>query len=410
MTGSERVRFCSHCSLEVNNLSALTRKQAMRLVGRSNGRICVRYVKSPVSSAPVFAGTKLYQLTRRAGVAAGVLSATLSLSTLAYAQGKPAPNKMQPETQIEEVLKNPEKDKNDSPSGSVSGTVFDSNGAAVPNAMVNLKAKNSAYSLTTTADGNGFFRFENLSPDDYRVSFGGYAWKKINTDIRVEPDKESVIDISLEPEPNEEVQIAGEISVIAYKTPLFTAVSHGELEEVRDLIAKGEKVNRTDENYSHITPLFLAVENGSAEIAETLLNFGARINARDDLRQTPLMRLDEDAGAELVRLLIKHGARVNLTDKDGNTALMFAARSVRAEVLRILITRTANLDAQNSAGRTALMEAADADNLENVRELLAAGADPHLKDADGETALDLTTDAAIRNLLESYGAHAADEP
>jgi uncharacterized protein (DUF342 family) len=92
MSGNERVRFCSHCDLHVNNISALTRKQAMRMVRESKGRICVRYVVNPVDNKPVFAG-KLYQITRRAGIAAGVLGASLSLSALTYAQGKPVLNK-----------------------------------------------------------------------------------------------------------------------------------------------------------------------------------------------------------------------------------------------------------------------------------------------------------------------------
>jgi len=65
MKGTARVRFCSHCAFEVNNISELTRKQAMRLVRESDGRICVRYVRHPVDNTPVFAD-KFYQITRRA--------------------------------------------------------------------------------------------------------------------------------------------------------------------------------------------------------------------------------------------------------------------------------------------------------------------------------------------------------
>ena len=407
MTGSERVRFCSHCNLSVNNISALTRKQAMRLVRESNGRICVRYVKNPVDNSPVFAG-KLYQITRLASLAAGVLGATLAVSTLAYAQGKPALNKVRADAQTEKVLKNTDRDKNELLTGRVSGTVFDSNGAVIPNVTVYLTAKNIKYAMTTTADENGFFRFENLSPDDYSITFNGGGWKKRTADITVTLEKETIINSTLEPDVSGELMVAGEMAYIEYKSPLLTAVSSDDFEEVKNLIAKGENVNRKDENYRNITPLFLAVENGNTEIAETLLNFGAKINAKDDNRQTPLMWLDEDAPVELVNLLIKHGARVNLTDKEGNTALIFAARSVKAEVLQILITRSANLDAQNKAGRTALMEAADTDNLENIRALLLAGARVNLKDNDGETAFDLTTDEEIKTLLKTYGASVED--
>jgi hypothetical protein len=409
MTGNERLRFCSHCNLSVNNLSALTRKQALRLVRESNGGICVRYVKNPVDNTPVFAG-KLYQITRRAGLAAGVLGATLAVSTLAFAQGKPALNKMAPRAAAEEVVKENETDETAIATGSVSGMVTDEMSAVVPNISVTLTAKDGKFSVTAATDEQGLYRFENLADDNYLISYTGKGWKNLNVNLTVSSGKEVVFNPLLAPADSpESLIVMGDVAIIEYKNSLFKAVSSGDFKAVENIIANGENINAKDENYSNITPLFLAVENGSAEIAETLLNFGAKINARDDNRQTPLMRLDEDASAELVNLLIKHGARVNLVDKDGNTALILASRSVNIEVLQILITRSANIDARSGAGRTALMEAADADNLENVRILLAAGADASLKDNDGETAFDLTTDGEIKKLLESYGAESTEE-
>ena len=39
MRGNNQVRFCSHCNLNVNNLSVMTRKQALKLVRKAEGRI-----------------------------------------------------------------------------------------------------------------------------------------------------------------------------------------------------------------------------------------------------------------------------------------------------------------------------------------------------------------------------------
>ena len=399
MTGNARVRFCSHCELSVNNLSALTRKQAMRLVNESGGRICVRYVKNPVDNAPVFAG-RLYQITRRASLAAGVLSASLTFSALALAQSQPSLNKVQSEISQRQ---NSIADELKSRTTRLSGLITDLNGAVVPAMPVTITNLKTDASQTTKSNDEGTYQFENVSAGKYKISVPEQRGFKLREmEIEVSENRENVADLSLET--SELTVTVGELAVIGYSTPLFTAVAGGEIEEVGNLLVRGARVNARDENYSRITPLFLAVENGSAEITETLLNFGARINARDDLRQTPLMRLDEDASVELVNLLIKHGARVNLLDKEKNTALIFAARSVKAEVLEILINHSADIDARNGAGRTALMEAADADNFENVRALLLAGADAGLKDEDGETAFDLTTNEEIKRLLESYGA------
>ncbi len=407
MKGGDKVRFCGHCDLNVNNISALTRKQAMKLVRDSDGRICVRYIKNPVDNKPLFAD-RLYKITRRAGIAAGVLGASLALSTLTYAQGAPVLLKRNPDAQTKTLKeKDSDKDKTESRTGSISGTLIDQQDAVIPNFKITLTNQKTGQIQTTTTNSDGYFEFRNIDADVYSLKSegkDGFKAKEIKEiTVRAAEDLRQDIELDIEL-----VTVMGDIAIVSYRSLLHQAVSNGDLEEVKNLIANGENINQKDENYGNITPLFIAVENGSADIAETLLNFGARVNAKDENKQTPLMRLDEDASLELVNLLIKHGAKVNLVDREGNNALIFAARSAKAEVLQVLIRRTTNIDAQNSDGRTALMEAADADNFENVRALLLAGADLNLKDREGETALDLTTENKIEELLKAYGATVSD--
>lgn len=45
MMGSDRVRFCGQCSLNVYNLSGMTRSDAESLIARSEGRLCVRFYR-----------------------------------------------------------------------------------------------------------------------------------------------------------------------------------------------------------------------------------------------------------------------------------------------------------------------------------------------------------------------------
>jgi hypothetical protein len=45
MHGSEKVRFCAECNLNVYNLSEMTKKEAERLVAQREGRLCVRYYR-----------------------------------------------------------------------------------------------------------------------------------------------------------------------------------------------------------------------------------------------------------------------------------------------------------------------------------------------------------------------------
>jgi ankyrin repeat protein len=402
MRGNEKVRFCAHCALEVNNISALTRKQAMRLVRQSNGKLCVRYIQNPIDKKPVFAG-KLYQITRRSRLAAGVLGASLTLSTLTYAQGAPMLSKRNNTANVsaEKQLK---EEKIRSATASISGTVIDENGAVIPGVTVVLSGEGIEQTRTTSDEG--FYQFTDLTAGIYKLRITSPIFKsKEITDVKINDGDENTQNATLEAS-----VLTGAVSVVVleYQTNLNFAVSNNDAEMVKNLIANGDDVNETDENYEDITPLFLAVENGSTEIAELLLSYGAKVNYRSKSKQTPLMSLDEDASGELARLLIKYGAKINLTDENGNTALILAAQSANAEVLQILIDHDARINAQNKQGQTALMNAAEADNLENVRTLLMAGADVNLKNKEGETAFDLTTSAEIEELLKSFGAIVED--
>jgi hypothetical protein len=80
MRGDERVRFCAECSLNVYNLSAMTRREAEALIASAEGRLCVRYFRRAdgtilTRNCPV----GLRAVKRRiAGVARAAASAALS--------------------------------------------------------------------------------------------------------------------------------------------------------------------------------------------------------------------------------------------------------------------------------------------------------------------------------------------
>ena len=45
MIGTERVRFCGQCQLNVYNLSSMSRREAESLISRTEGRLCVRFYR-----------------------------------------------------------------------------------------------------------------------------------------------------------------------------------------------------------------------------------------------------------------------------------------------------------------------------------------------------------------------------
>ena len=78
MRGDERVRFCARCSLNVYSLSAMTRREAERLVVSNEGRLCVRFYRRKdgtilTQNCP----TGLIKLKRRVSRAASAVAAAL---------------------------------------------------------------------------------------------------------------------------------------------------------------------------------------------------------------------------------------------------------------------------------------------------------------------------------------------
>ena len=126
MSGNKQVRFCEHCNLHVTDLSSMTRQNAMRLVARSQGRLCVRFIQRPdggivTRSVP----EKFYRISRRASrIAAGAFTATLSLSSAAAQTGADsAVGAGREQEAIARMIPQPEL------GSSLSGIITDPNGA-----------------------------------------------------------------------------------------------------------------------------------------------------------------------------------------------------------------------------------------------------------------------------------------
>jgi Carboxypeptidase regulatory-like domain/Ankyrin repeats (3 copies)/Ankyrin repeats (many copies) len=418
MKGTDKIRFCSHCSKNVNNLSEMTRKGAMRLVRASGGDLCIRYIQNPVTRRPLFAD-QLLHITRRApGLAAGVMTASVGLSTLTYAQGGATPVRSEPGQTAATELGRTKPDEMPQAFGTISGTVADPNGAVIPGAKVSIFSLDAGLKETTTND-EGFYKFEKLSPGKYRIETESPGFKKSVMEMTLSTPDQNVADVAMEigfeivvdvvADVAVEAVVAGGVGYVEYSLPLSKAVADENVELVRELLVEGENPNGKDENYDNITPLFIAVENGNVEIVELLLNFGAKVNARDKQKRTPLMSLDDDATPELIELLVRHNVKLNLIDKEGDTVLILAAGVVDNQVLKALIDAGADVNVKNKEKRTPLMSAAEADELESVRVLLVAGAEVNARDKEGDSAWDLTSDDEVEKLLESYGAETRDD-
>ena len=425
MDGNDRFRFCSHCSEHVNNLSEMTRKEAARFVRASDGNICIRYIVDPRSQRPMFAN-QLHQITRRApGLTAGVMTASMALSTAAYAQSEPvAANAKTASVRVEQTKNDAPKEKVKEPAtpdqtSRISGTITDANGAVITGATVTILGMSTTRDSSATTNDEGVYRFENLKPGTYQIESTAPGFMTNVRAITVGEQDEKVEDSSLEiGGVNETVEVRADMTLpvgeimemggvmvaVEYTSALSRAVANEDVDAVRDLISKGENVNAKEDSYSKITPLFVAVEQGNIEIVQMLLDAGAKVNARDKQKQTPLMRIDSDATPELIAVLIRSGAKVGLTDNEGNTALILTVNYSEAEIVQALIDAGADINHANNDGYTALMRAAQNDDIEIVKALLQAGAQVNATNKDGENAWDMSSNDEVKELLASFGA------
>ncbi|MGH9880041.1 MAG: ankyrin repeat domain-containing protein [Pyrinomonadaceae bacterium] len=416
MVGNDQIRFCEHCNLSVNNLSELTQKQVLQLISKSDGRLCVSYLRRPDGS--LITGRshgrtlgRLHQIGRRASrVAAGAFTATLSV-TGAAAQGTQCSSGSTcdiPVTASRWAL-----------GGAVSGIVRDPKAEVIPGATVSLTDDEKTFVLVTSSSRRGEYRFEGLKAGSYnlRIEAPGFTPRE-GQSVYVPANGETQLDQTLEIERIEasveggglsgekEVFVTqGAVAFVAPADPLIRAAQQDDLPRVAELIA-GRDVNLRDKA-SHTTALEHAVRNANREMVQLLISAGADVNAKSNVSETVLMMLDSDATSDLAWDLINAGAKVNAKDLGGNTPLIEAAEVNNPDLLKTLLEAGAEVNARNKRGQTALMKAAAEGLVNNLRALILAGADLNTLDSEGKNALCYATDsdhAAVARLLRTQGA------
>lgn len=388
MAGNDQVRFCQHCNLHVNDLSQMTRREALRFVTESRGRLCVRYVRLPdgriaTSDLPA----KLHLIGRRASrIAAGAFTAALSLSTV-QAQGGASLSSGRSDRTNE--LINIERQCQlliDEFSGSLSGTIKTTAGALISEVTIVLANRETGDERTTKTSSLGRYEFQLVPDGDYLLWARKHGFRTASEQIHINANSRLRADFELVERSRIGVMGASAFSLRIGDDPLLMAIEANDVEKVRALAYDDSNLNSPGR--SHDVPiLFEAVQRGNCEIVGILLAAGAGINVRSTYGQTGLMALTDKTTVPLVRDLLGAGARVNARDDSGNDALMLAAGSSAAAVLQELIAAGARVDATNQSGKTALFFAAQGDNPEAVILLMNSGALVNARNEDDETPL-----------------------
>ncbi len=118
-------------------------------------------------------------------------------------------------------------------------------------------------------------------------------------------------------------------------SPLMLASINDDTKMLKFLLEKEANPNLVTSDQGH-TALMYASGNGNLENVRQLLNVGAKVNIQDASGWTPLSiaaSVDSDSSSEIVSILLKNGADKSVVNNDGNKAIDIA---VRPEVKTLL--------------------------------------------------------------------------
>ena len=158
---------------------------------------------------------------------------------------------------------------------------------------------------------------------------------------------------------------------------LLNAVRSENVQEVRNLISRGAKVNA-------LPVLQSAAETGNREMVQILLDAGADVNRRDASGNTPISRALIFEKGDIAKLLLQRGA----TLYEPEEALIFAILLHDAELVRTLLEKGVRANATGN-GDSALTLVVDATLYSSgiAQVLLDHGADPNFAGPNGITPL-----------------------
>ena len=185
MKGNDRKRLCDVCEINVFNISSLTNAEVEELIGRKNGRLCIRLYRRTdgtvlTKDCPVGLRAVRKRIGRTASVA---FAAILGLFSVAFSQKAK-------ETKSDHVTIT--KKANTTTGGMVTGHITDLAGAVIPGVKIKLAGKGPVREQKTTTDETGAYHFNNLPAGTYKLEFRFTGFKRELIKEFVVGDRESI--------------------------------------------------------------------------------------------------------------------------------------------------------------------------------------------------------------------------
>jgi len=223
MTGDDRTRHCAECNLNVYNFAAMTGFEIAELLANRQGRrVCARiYRRADGTMITQDCPKGLRMVIRRVSrVAGAAFAAAMSLS-FAAAQTPSSASALQQQ-----------KEGDSAPTGEISFTVVDPQGAVIPGVEVVLMEKKEAggkkdkktetvIQLKAMSDSAGNVRFAGLRPGLYEVKAISKYFKTYKKEMTVKDHSAEQLKLAIDPSKVESVVVG----VIAEESPIDTSSS-----------------------------------------------------------------------------------------------------------------------------------------------------------------------------------------
>jgi hypothetical protein len=199
MAGNDEVRFCSHCSKHVHNLSKMTRRRAEELVARTQGQLCVRFERrddrSIVTCEPVFSVRR--RASRWTGAAFAAFVGLFTATASAQDAKDKAPSCPNGSKMVFKRQRSPLADDGTS-YALLSGTVTDANGAVIIGVKVTLTNERTKSKSVVVTNDEGVYNFPSLMPDTYKLTLEHIGFETITVEkIVAEKQDEMSVDVTM---------------------------------------------------------------------------------------------------------------------------------------------------------------------------------------------------------------------
>jgi hypothetical protein len=194
MSGTDKVRFCSHCRLNVYNISELTRAEAESLIATTDGRICGRIYRRAdgtviTRDCPVGLRALRRRISRRA---AAVFALIGTIAGVAAGQKRKHWPREEQVKVAQTVI------DSDCDEAELTGLVLDPNGAVIPGALVKLLNRSTHELRQTYSRDEGKFKFSALAPGRYSIQIVAVGFENFSQrSVTFNKDEATAIQVTL---------------------------------------------------------------------------------------------------------------------------------------------------------------------------------------------------------------------